>query len=55
MDEDRKSALPPHPVSARLKPGLWARMHYLAWSLIYILLYPVSWLVRLLEKRREYD
>jgi hypothetical protein len=40
---------------ARLRPGPWAALHNVGWSLIYLLLYPVSWLIRLLEKRRERD
>lgn len=40
---------------ARLRPGLWAALHDFGWSLVYLLLYPVSWLIRLLEKRREHE
>ncbi len=40
---------------ARLRPGLWAALHYLGWSLLYLLLYPVSLLIRMLEKRRKHD
>ncbi|MDD4050998.1 MAG: hypothetical protein PHR28_03725 [candidate division Zixibacteria bacterium] len=62
MGQESKSAMPPRDATsstrqapARLRPGLWAGLHYLAWSLIYVLLYPVSWLVRMLERRRERD
>lgn len=40
---------------ARFRPGPWAALHDLGWSLIYVLLYPVSWLIRLLEKRRDHE
>ncbi len=49
-DSNQPNALP-----ARLRPTVWAALHYVCWSLILALLYPVSLVIRGLERLREHE
>lgn len=45
----------PQTLPARLRPTLWAALHYAGWSLILALLYPVSLVIRGMERLREHE
>ncbi len=47
---DDRARITGTPLPARYRKTIRARLHYLAWTLFLILLWPVSWLFRIIEK-----
>lgn len=40
---------------ARYRPTLWAGVHYLLWNLLFLILWPVSWIIHGIEKICRHD